>query len=241
MVYLFFKRLFLCLCGVVSGLCLTVFLINRNVPQAYADRQVQLPCTISLPMIVPNTDLVAEFVGEYEGDFFEDGSDIFVVDTAMLLLHNAGQRHIDFAKVEITIGQSVYQFEATCIPAGANVWVLERNKKPYPQGDIVQIQGTALYGNACDVTDKILVETVDMGHISVTNQTQEQLVNICFFYKKYIQEDNHYLGGITYVTTLAQLQPGQTHILSPANYAKGYSKVLYITAGRKNTEYCLLP
>lgn len=236
MVYLFFKRLFLCLCGVVSGLCLTVFLIYRNAPQAYAHKQPQLSCAISLPMIVPNTDLVAEFLGEYEGDFFEDGSDIFVMDTAMLLLHNAGQRHIDFAKVEMTIGQSVYHFEATCIPAGANVWVLERNRMPCPQGDIAHIQGIALYGNAYDVTDDILVQTLDMGHISVTNQTQEQLVNICFFYKKYLQEDNHYLGGITYVTTLAQLQPGQTHVLSPANYAKGYSKVLYITAGRKTPD-----
>ena len=78
--------------------------------------------------------------------------------------------------------------------------------------------------------DGLLIRPLDLGSIEVVNQSQEALKNILLYYKRYDSQWDVYIGGVTYAVSAGDLQAGESTIVSPNNYANGYSKVLYATA-----------
>ncbi len=178
---------------------------------------------ISLPEIVPGTDLVAERVMLYEGPFVEDGSDRPVVDIMALLVCNTGsctQYH-----VQITLyGQSRYVFSADTVPPGARVLLLEETGKQGKEDTFTGLSGTV--GTVqTRLSAPVTVTELGMGTLRLENGTDRTLENLIVCHKGYYAEEDFYIGGITYQTSLEALEPGQCADIYPYHYASGYSCV----------------
>ena len=231
MCYLFFRRLFLCLSSAVA--CLLVILLIIRVNKFQAKSCVEEPdiASIVLPYEIPNTGLLLEHFVSYEGDFTESDSGAFVTDAAAIIVENQGSHMILSAKIEMEIGDQIYTFEGTYIPAKSRIMLLEKNCKTYPTEPILRIGGRTQLVESLDVSQNLLVQAEDMGRITLTNISDQSYTQLLIYHKGYIEEHNIYLGGITYTMPISSLQPGQSETVFPEHFACGYSKVLYITAG----------
>lgn len=185
--------------------------------------------TNSLPLLIPETTLLAESVTAYDGPFLEDGTDTEVTGIAALQVYNTGEMAILKALITWRFADSIYVFYAEHIPTGQRVVLLEQTAKPYRPADDGsftgwQVTDTAGPMRGIQVTDR------SMGTLIVTNTTDLPLKDICLYYKTWLSPPDIYIGGIAYKTELPLLLPGQTVYLYPSHYAAGYSKVVAITA-----------
>ena len=224
--YLYFRRIALAVFAVFIGAVLALFLVVCNSFPVNADTERD---ELNFPFVIGETDLIAECFIRYEGDYIEDKSDTFLVDGAALCVYNQGDKHIDFASVYIETLEGVYCFEGTCIPPKTKVMILEKYKSSYPTGPVCIALGRTVFSEKQNILEKLHIAEVDMGSIKVTNCSDTYLENVNLYYKQY---DSHWgtcIGGITYVVSPGDLQPGESTYLYPANFAKGYSKFLYAT------------
>lgn len=64
--------------------------------------------------------------------------------------------------------------------------------------------------------------------LTVTNLTGEDIACVRIFYKLYMQDEDVYVGGITYNARLVDLPAGGSQTVTPSHYAKGYSRVVMV-------------
>ncbi len=180
---------------------------------------------VSLPCAVEGTGLIARQLVMYEGPYLENGGDDPVTDITALILYNDSQQEIAQAEVILT-GEEELTFFATNIMPGAQVLVLEKDADPWKERQIAECTGWVSTGGAALPEEALDIEELDMGTLLVTNTTSELMEDIWLFYKNYLPEAELYIGGITYITTVEALDPGQSIEVCPDRYAKGYSRVL---------------
>lgn len=203
-------------------------------PTAETSEEAQ---TLSFPVQVDGTSLVAEHMVYYEGPFTEDGSDEPVVGISALVLRNAGQQEIAEAEVILEKGQTRLTFRGYDIVPGQSVMVLEADGKGYVKEGFTACTGWVREAEGLPVPlETLLIESVDMGTLAVTNQTDHTLRDICLYHKTYLP-DGTYVGGISYHTRIEVLAPGQTVQVSPEHYADGYSKVFKVTAEQEDSDF----
>ena len=224
--YRFVRRLFLAVWGtfcsavVAFALVIHVWACNRE----FLEQQMCiLPCEIA------GCDLVAEQLLRYDGPFFENGSREEVTDVAALILRNAGEEGVEAATIFLFQEGNRLVFEATQIPPGAAVLVLERDCKLYTGEPLVDCSGfaekesTGWFPNAF-----VAIQNTDMGSISVMNRTDQHMQGIRLYYKTAYEGGLFYLGGITYETEIGELAPGEHAYASPEHYASGSSKIVRV-------------
>lgn len=225
--YVYFRRIALTVFGTFIACVIALVLVLWNVLPSNAEAE---PVTMELPFLIPGTDLIAEYFISYEGDFFEDGSGEFVIDNAALCVYNRGDCYIDFASIHIETADGPYCFEGTCIPPHAKVVLLEINRRSYPRSSVCHAEGKTIISNKTNQMDVLQIESVDLGKIKVTNQSDMPLQNVRLYYKRYDSQWGIYVGGVTYATPVGDLMAGQSILISPAHYADGYAKVFCATA-----------
>jgi len=180
--------------------------------------------------------LTAEHLVEYEGPFLEDGDDEPVSGMTAILLRNTATEEI--AQVEVVLQGTAGKltFFASNIPAGASVIVLERGRKSWEEDVYSECTARIHYAEQEVLPSDILqIEEVGMGNLSITNVSDRTIEDIWLFHKNYLQDVDIYVGGITYVTSIEILKPGQTLIVTPNHYAAGYSKLLKAEGSIKNS------
>lgn len=225
--------------GFSAGFCvLWILLVNVNTALAYslASRPVLsvLPGEVSeqtgaeeiiLPVSVPGTCLVAEQIVLYEGPFLEDDSGTEVTNVAALLLRNTGQFGVERARVVLEAGAVQLVFEADTIPAGQAVLVLEKDGKEYGPQTFTGCTGWEVCSQEdWSGAEMLEIQSVDMGTVRVTNQTDKVLAGILLHYKNYLADPGFFVGGRTYLYLIERLEPGQTIYIYPSHYANGYSQ-----------------
>lgn len=225
--HVYFRRAVLSVFAVFISLLLITGMVLLNIIPVEADAKKE---ELEFPFKIEGTDLVAEYFVSYEGDFFEDQSGEFVMDNVALCVSNHGESHIEFASVYIETLDGVYCFEATCIPPKSKVVILEKYKSPYSESPVYLALGRSNISQKECVMENIRIKPIDMGKIEVTNLSNRDLDNVLLYYKRYDSWWDIYIGGITYATSAGTLRAGESTIVFPANYANGYSKVLYATA-----------
>lgn len=180
---------------------------------------------MALPVSVPGTCLVVEQIVMYEGPFLEDDSGREVVNVAALLLRNTGEFGVESARVVLEAGALQFVFEADTIPAGQAVLVLEKGGKEYGPRTFTGCTGWAV---CCQEdwsgVEMLDIQSVDMGTVRVTNQTDKVLAGILLHYKNYLADPGFFVGGRTYLYLIERLEPGQTIYIYPSHYANGYSR-----------------
>lgn len=185
--------------------------------------------TISFPYVIPGTNLTIEKISGYNGIFLEDGSDSEVSGIASIVLRNSGETDVEYADITLDGDGGKLSFKISDIAAGSSVIVQEANKSGYTGGtyadcsaDVAQVSGLEMS------EDKVKVEESEDGSLTISNLTGEEIPCVRVFYKFYMDEENAYVGGITYTVKVTNLEANGTRRVTPSHYSTGYSKVVMI-------------
>lgn len=173
-------------------------------------------------------------VSETTGEFPEDGSDELVEKMLMATFVNEGENTIQYSAVKITIGEEVFSFEFSTLPAGKSVCVFEANKKSLSSkaGEVsAKAEYIAYFQEEPSLYKDQLEITVADGTIKVRNISGREIKKeISVFYKN-VSGDT-FIGGITYRFRVpAGLADGEEYQGSAVHVSEKMTKVMFVTYG----------
>ena len=132
--------------------------------------------SISLPYAVNGTALIVERLVSYDGAFLENNSGCEVKNVAALLMTNSGDMGISQVRVLLDQGGRQLSFQATQIPPGASLLVLEESAKRYTQSMITGCYGVIEWeSDGWCVEELLSFEEADMGSLWVTRESRSYL------------------------------------------------------------------
>lgn len=185
--------------------------------------------TLSLPYTIANTGLVIQQVSAYSGAFLEDGSDVDISNVTAIVLKNTGETAVEYASITLTREDEALHFEVSALPAGATVVVQEADRKTYTEGAYTDCTADVAELASFEMSEDQVRVTENADHsLTVTNLTGEDIACVRIFYKLYMQDEDVYVGGITYNARLVDLPAGGSQTVTPSHYAKGYSRVVMV-------------
>lgn len=161
-----------------------------------------------LPQVTKKEELACSRFSSYSGEFVEDGSNVPVENVASMLVTNKSDRFLDLATIECVIDGKTATFVVTGLPAGKSAWVLEEHGMVITgPGNYKHVDKTVSYKDGVvSKTDKITL-VAEGNMLTAINNTDEKLESV-FVYYKTKHTDGNYLGGITYMVTYGDIEPG---------------------------------
>ena len=185
---------------------------------------------LAFPYTIPDRDLVVRRIASYDGIFLEDGSDSGVEGIAVIILENTGTRAVEYAEIMFSGTGGQYTFECSDIPAGSVAVVQEKSAAAYKEG---------IYWRKCECAtsmldelelsdDVVKVTENEDGALLVENISDEDIACVRIFYKFYDVESDAYVGGITYMVKVSDLEAGGQTTVTPSHYESGYSQVMMV-------------
>lgn len=188
---------------------------------------------LKLPYSVEKTDLVIENIGQYTGQFIEDGSDKPVANVLSLLVKNNSNKVVQYGEINIKVnGNKNAVFKVTNLPPKTSTLVMESTGKiefnkddKYKYVDSIQ----AKLDNMSLMKDKVQITKQEDGVIGIKNISGKDLGTVYVYYK-YFQEGGAYLGGITYRVKFENVKAGQTVEEKTSHYSKDFSDILMVDA-----------
>ena len=177
--------------------------------------------------------LIARSLLPYDGPaLWDEGADLSSV--AALELWNAGKQTIRYAEVVVQQGERVLTFTVTYIPPNGRVIVPEKDLQVYTRDAVMDISYPVVLPLVDGAGSKTIAVTEDgVFSLNVTNGAEESFSYVRVFYKQYDNENDVYVGGITYSAVLTDLEPGERRPVMPYRYAAGYAKVVAVVTERK--------
>lgn len=178
--------------------------------------------------------LILTKLSEVTGNFPEDGKDEFVESMLSATFFNEGEQTIQYASVRVTIGEEIFTFTLTTLPAGKSVRVFEADKKELAEasGTIsAALESFAYFQEEPSVHEDELEITVSDGAISVKNISGKDInKEISVFYKT-VSGDT-FIGGITYrLRVPAGLAAGEEYKGNAMHASEKMSNVMFVTYG----------
>ena len=193
------------------------------------DTQVLASFAMGFPYELVDCPLLLHQITGYEGAFLEDGSDREVVDTAALVIENLSQSMLKNTRVAVYAGEECFMFFADRLPPGEKTVLLEQNAKRY------QKQCFSSCWASCEIMSEqfaqqppIQIQSLGMDTLELSNLSETTLRDVRIYHKTWSEEIQAYLGGISYVTYVKALKPGQILLVQPEHYALGRSKIIHI-------------
>ncbi len=185
--------------------------------------------SVSFPYTIPNTGLTIENVASYEGVYLEDGSDGDVSGVISIVVSNQSSTNVEYANITMNCDGTALSFQLSDVPAGASVVVQEANQTAYTGGTYTDVSAdVAEIGEFGMASDQVSVAENEDGSLCVTNLTGTEIPCVRLFYKFYMEEENTYVGGITYTAKLTNLTANEVRNVTPSHYSAGYSKVVMV-------------
>lgn len=183
---------------------------------------------VSFPFTVTGTSLSVQSISSYDGVFLEDGSDEEVTGIAAMVVENTGDTDLEYASLSIECDGETLEFEGSDIPAGATVVIQEKNRASWQDGTYSGCTATVAETDGLEMAEEVSVTETDDGSLLVTNLTDEEIPCVRIFYKFYMEDEDAYVGGITYTAKLTGLAAGGSRTVTPSHYASGSSKVMMV-------------
>lgn len=155
-------------------------------------------------------DIICRDFSSFSGQYPEDGKDELVENVAAMLVTNQAEQYLDFAALEYDIDGQEALFIVTGLPPGKSAWVMEQSRLRIDADAQFTYKGCAdaYRENVITSTDKLKI-TSSGNMLSVKNQTEKAMKDVCVYYKRY-HTDNHYFGGITYVANFGEIKAGES-------------------------------
>ena len=128
----------------------------------------------------------------------EDGSDEIVTNVLMVILKNEGQTALQLARINLEYSDFTANFEATNVPAGESVVLLEKNRHEYVSDNYLRAtaENVVFFQKPMSLQEDKVKLTGAKGSIEVENLTDENLGEIYIYYKN--SAVDLFYGGITY-------------------------------------------
>ncbi len=146
----------------------------------------------------------------YTGPFVEDGKNEQVENVAAILVENRSKQFLDYATVTYYVGGKIATFNVTGLPVGTKAWVLEKDKLQLDGSHSFEfLDCESVFKQDAIVSTKDISVRVQGNVLTLSNNTDKTLSNVCVYYKN-VNVDGNYLGGITYMLSFDTLAPGQS-------------------------------
>ena len=166
--------------------------------------------TVPTVTVPPEQLLICENIGLFSGAFVEDGSDEPVQNVAALLVTNGSEQFLDLARLTYEIDGREAVFMVTGLPAGSTAWVLESSRMTASTQSEFHHKNTftSFRDNAVNTLEGVDLE-FNGTMLKATNTTDKTFQALTVYYKV-LHDDGNYLGGIAYMVTFGDLEPGQS-------------------------------
>lgn len=166
----------------------------------------------------------------YSGPFVEDGSDEEVTNIMAATVKNYGTEPVQLVSISVKYGEDEALFEATTIPVGTSVVILEKNKKQFVEGDFDSAEVTScirFIEEPSFHSDVVGVTGAD-GELIIENVGTEDIENKVAVYYKSVK-DGKYFGGITYSATIdSGIAAGNSVIVSARHFRIKDSRLMFV-------------
>lgn len=190
-----------------------------------AAEDAEPPQELEFPVRIPDSQLVLETLVSYEGPFQEDGSDDPVFDILAIVLRNDGPETVQQAEITLENLERDCHFQVENLMPGMTVMVPEQDRCSFRDTGFFDCSAeVTVRENAENLLEHLMLIPEGMGQLKVTNRSDRTLGPLQFFHKNYLP-DGMFVGGISYVTDIDALAPGQTVQIAPEHYADGFSKI----------------
>ena len=184
---------------------------------------------ISLPYSIGGSGLVIRSITSYDGTYIEDGSDSDISGVTVIILENTGDTEVEYASITVNREGTELQFEASALPAGGTVVVQEKNRVLFEGGNYTDCSADVAEIEEFDLSsDQIRVDETGDQTLTVTNLTDENIPAVRIFYKFYMEDEDTYVGGITYTAKITGLDANASVEITPSHYLKGSSRIMMI-------------
>lgn len=184
---------------------------------------------LTLPYSIPGSNLVVRGIASYDGIYLEDGSDEEISGVTVMLLQNAGDTEVEYASVTVSRDGTQLQFEVSALPAGAMAVVQEQNRTPFQEGTYADCSATVAEIDEFEMSEnQVQVEENEDQSLTITNLTDKDIPAVRIFYKFYMEEENAYVGGITYTAKVTNLKAGDSQEIIPSHYLQGSSRIIMV-------------
>lgn len=164
----------------------------------------------------------------YTGQFVEDGSDESVKNILALRITNNGTQDIQYGEYVFSIDDTVVTFKFSSLPVGQSCVVLEAGKHKYKEEENLNLvtRVVAQTEELPFARDQILIVDNSDDTITIMNLTDKELPSVRAFYKTFDEENNTFVGGITYTAKAESIPAGGGVTVAPAHYHSGKSVVV---------------
>lgn len=228
------KRVIIVLLIVTIGviMCGKAFLFHESSKQENDKTQrvhqiSDLKTTIDL-----GSDLKLTGLSETAGNFPENGSDDFVEKMLSATFVNEGEKTIQYASVQVSIGKEQFSFTFSTLPAGAGVHVYEKDKKAVSlNSDTISAEAEyiAYFEEEPSLYEKELEIKVTDGMIAVKNISKSNIDKEISVYYKTVS-NGFFVGGITYRFRIpGGIDAGEEYSGSALHASEKTTKVMFVT------------
>lgn len=194
-----------------------------------SENQSQSVQRLSLPYQIPDTSLLIQNLGSYNGIYLEDGSDSNIGSVAAIVVRNTGSLPIEYAEVLVQSAEGTNRFTLTDLLPGAVLVAQEADKTGIFGGDILSCSATVAEVPSLGMSeDKVSVTEGTGSSLIVKNLTDADIPCVRVFYKFYMADDDAFVGGITYTAKIEGLPAGGSQIVRPSHYSAGDSRVVMV-------------
>lgn len=218
---------------VIAGLLLWA-MTDRNEPVATDPAVPAQTAEVQDINLSLENGMQIEEVGGYTGVYMEDGEDEILSDILMIVVKNTGSSDIQYAEIEMPVGDQTASFILSTLPAGESMVVLEQNQMSYDAGasyTTAKAQNVAVFSQPLSLCqEKLEIQSLD-GVLNVTNISGEDIDGNVFIYYKNCGADMLY-GGITYRISITEgIKSGEVKQVVAAHFTASGSRIMFVTCG----------
>lgn len=170
-------------------------------------------------------------IGSYAGMYMEDGTNEPVADVMMVILKNAAEQDLQLARINIAYSDFTAEFEATNLPAGERVVLLEKNRHAATAEEYqnLQLKNVVYFQEKMNLQEDRIRIKGHNGTLEVTNLSGEDISGDIYIYYKHSASDLLY-GGITYrVAIRGGLKAGQSNMVIAGHYTPETCRILQVS------------
>ncbi len=163
----------------------------------------------------------------YDGAFLEDGSDDEVKNVLALLFKNNSGKDIQYAEYAFSVDGKPISFKVSDLPAGQQCVVLEASRHQRSTSEVLELISRVVAPvDMLPGSDKVLPVINDDNTITIMNLTQENLPVVRVFYKYFYEDENTFVGGITYTASAKDVPAGGSVTIAPSHFEANASLIM---------------
>lgn len=169
-------------------------------------------------------------MGDYSGLFLEDGSDEVVASVMMVVLENTSDKDLQLARIKAEYTDFTAEFEATNIPAGESVVLLEKNRRKFASESCNKLsaENVVFFQENMSLMEETFKTESGDGFVELENISNEAVQGVTYIYYKNTAGDTLY-GGITYRAKVEETIPvGKTVKVLTNHFSEKNTEVMQI-------------